>query len=179
VKAAQIVLEATTGLTLKVGGNFITIDASGVAIHGSPVVQINSAGAALAASAGALVQPVSPSPPAPADDARPGAIVPPASGSAEPGAPMLALRSNSPTHNPNDPDNKTKVHWIEIELFDEDGNPVPGECYSITLPDGSTVADGTLDNKGLARVDNIDPGTCKVTFPNLDGEAWEFNSVTG
>ena len=49
----------------------------------------------------------------------------------------------------------------------------PGEPYSITLPDGSTVADGTLDEKGRARVDNIDPGTCKVTFPNLDEEAWQ------
>ncbi len=60
-----------------------------------------------------------------------------------------------------------------MSYLDEDGNPVPGEAYSITLPDGSTVADGTLDEKGRARVDNIDPGTCKVTFPNLDEEAWQ------
>ena len=173
VKASQIVLEATAGITLKVGGNFITIDASGVAIQGLPAVQINSAGAALAASAGSLVQPLLPTAPPPADDARPGAMASPVSGSTEPGAGMFALRSNSPTHNPNSPENKTKVHWIEIELSDEDGNPVPGEPYSITLPDGSTVADGTLDEKGRARVDNIDPGTCKVTFPNLDEEAWQ------
>ena len=35
------------------------------------------------------------------------------------------------------------------------------------------MADGTLDEKGHARVDHIDPGTCKVTFPNLDKDAWE------
>ena len=173
VKASQIVLEATAGITLKVGGNFITIDASGVAIQGLPAVQINSAGAALAASAGSLVQPLLPAAPTAADDARPGAMVSSVSGSPEPGAGTLALRSNSPTHNPNSPENKTKVHWIEIELLDEDGNPVSGETYSITLPDGTTVADGTLDEKGRARVDNIDPGTCKITFPNLDGEAWQ------
>ena len=42
----------------------------------------------------------------------------------------------------------------------------------ITLPDG-TVAQGTLDNNGFARVDGIDPGSCQITFPNLDTEAWE------
>jgi hypothetical protein len=50
---------------------------------------------------------------------------------------------------------------------------VPGEPYRVTLPDGTTVADGTLDEKGYARVENIDPGTCKVTFPNRDKSAWK------
>ena len=52
LKAMQIVIEATTGITLKVGGNFITIDMSGVAIKGMPMVQINSGGAALSGSPG-------------------------------------------------------------------------------------------------------------------------------
>jgi type VI secretion system secreted protein VgrG len=50
---------------------------------------------------------------------------------------------------------------------------VPGEPYQVTLADGTTVASGTLDDKGFARIDHIDPGQCKVTFPNLDKEAWE------
>jgi type VI secretion system secreted protein VgrG len=50
---------------------------------------------------------------------------------------------------------------------------VPGEEYQVTLPDGSTVASGTLDEKGKARVEGIDPGSCKVTFPNLDKDAWK------
>ena len=62
--------------------------------------------------------------------------------------------------------------WIEIELVDEEDNPVPGEKYKITLPDGR-VKTGTLDENGFARVEGIDPGTCKVTFPNLDKDAWE------
>ena len=41
----------------------------------------------------------------------------------------------------------------------------------MTLPDG-TVAGGTLDEKGLARLEGIEPGSCKITFPNLDEEAW-------
>ena len=50
---------------------------------------------------------------------------------------------------------------------------MPGEEYQIILPDGSTVASGTLDAKGKARVEGIDSGTCKVTFPNQDKSAWE------
>src|SRR5882724_11612666 len=65
-----------------------------------------------------------------------------------------------------------KKRWIEIELLDEDKNPVPGEAYRIISPDGETAADGTLDDKGFARVDGIDPGTCQITFPELDQEAW-------
>src|SRR5262245_60501347 len=30
-----------------------------------------------------------------------------------------------------------KSSWIEVELVDEDGKPVPGEPFKITLPDGS------------------------------------------
>lgn len=66
-----------------------------------------------------------------------------------------------------------KKSWIEIEMVDEEGQPVVGERYKITLPDGETVAEGTLDSTGLARVDGIEPGTCKITFPQLDQDAWE------
>jgi type VI secretion system secreted protein VgrG len=83
-----------------------------------------------------------------------------------------AKRSDGPTHDPDSPDNTDKKHWIEIELQDEEGNPIPGEAYKITLPDGSTLADRTLDEKGCACVDHIDPGTCQVSFPNLDQDAW-------
>lgn len=65
-----------------------------------------------------------------------------------------------------------KTSWIEIELVGEDGEPIPGEKYRITLPD-ETVAEGTLDDKGFARIEGIESGTCKITFPELDKDAWE------
>jgi type VI secretion system secreted protein VgrG len=185
IKGMNIVIEAMTGMSLKVGGNFITIDSTGVTILGT-MVNINSGGAALSGSAGSAVSPLAPTDPAEADTANPGENdvptatpgtlattsaeeVSPISGSSAPQSPA----SNAPTHDPNDPENKKKKSWIEIQLNDEEGNPIPGEPYKITLPDGTTIADGTLDNKGFARVDNIDPGTCQVTFPNLDKDAWE------
>lgn len=71
-----------------------------------------------------------------------------------------------------DDDDDEKTAWIEIELIDEADEPVPSEKYEITLPDGS-VAKGTLDGDGFARVDGIEPGTCEISFPDLDKDAWE------
>ena len=65
-----------------------------------------------------------------------------------------------------------KPSWIEIELVDELEEPVTGEAYEIELPDGS-VASGTTDDKGFARVEGFEAGTCKITYPKLDQEAWE------
>ena len=68
---------------------------------------------------------------------------------------------------------ETERHWLEIELVDQDGNPVAGEAYHIVLPDGETVADGTLDEKGFARLDGLEAGSCEVSFPNLDKLSWK------
>ncbi len=70
---------------------------------------------------------------------------------------------------PADPADQTG--WVEVVLVDDAGQPVAGEAYAVTLPDGS-VASGTLDEKGLARVQGFQPGDCQITFPNLDAKAW-------
>ncbi|MBX3382424.1 MAG: hypothetical protein KF864_02840 [Phycisphaeraceae bacterium] len=69
-------------------------------------------------------------------------------------------------------DDKEKT-WIEILLKDpETGEPIPGEAYAVKMPDGS-LKEGTLDGKGFARVDDVDPGNCEVTFPKLDESRWD------
>ncbi|HHN77114.1 MAG TPA: hypothetical protein ENK11_00365 [Phycisphaerales bacterium] len=65
--------------------------------------------------------------------------------------------------------------WIEIELRDQEGEPIAGEQYEILLPDG-TIAKGSLDGNGFARVAGFEPGQCKVTFPALDKDATEPDS---
>lgn len=62
--------------------------------------------------------------------------------------------------------------WIEITLKDSEGNPIPNAEYIVYLPDGQE-RQGTLDGNGYARVDNIEPGSCQISFPDLDQEAWE------
>jgi hypothetical protein len=64
-----------------------------------------------------------------------------------------------------------ETHFIEIELKDEDGKPVAGELYFVELPDGSSVS-GRTGSDGKARVDGIDPGTAKVSFPDLDQKGY-------
>jgi hypothetical protein len=73
---------------------------------------------------------------------------------------------------------KKKECWIEIELVGEDDKPISGEKYRVTLPDGS-IDEGSLDQNGWARVEGFEEGSCKVTFPDLDQDAWEFLETTG
>lgn len=64
--------------------------------------------------------------------------------------------------------------WVELELVDEEGNPVPKARYILCLPDGSERA-GTLGDDGRGREDGIAPGVCKVTFPDFDAAEWEVS----
>jgi hypothetical protein len=65
-----------------------------------------------------------------------------------------------------------KKTWVELRLVDMEGNPVGGKHYLVKTPDGG-VQEGFLDKSGRARLDNIDPGNCMFSFPDLDREAWE------
>ena len=66
----------------------------------------------------------------------------------------------------------SKKVWVEIELLDKKGHPVPDEPYRIDLPDG-TASEGSTNDLGRARVDGIDPGNCKISFPSLDQRSWK------
>jgi hypothetical protein len=62
--------------------------------------------------------------------------------------------------------------WVEIVLVDMEGKPVPGVRYRVKLP-GGEVKEGALNSYGQAGFYELDPGSCQVTFPELDTEAWE------
>jgi type VI secretion system secreted protein VgrG len=178
IKGMNVVVEGMTGLTIKVGGSYVSLNPAGVQITG-PMVLINSGGAALSGSAGALVSPTSAIAAAVADDAVAGgkSQAPAGAGSDAAGSSASAAASPSPppdapTHDPNAEENKDKTHWIEVELVDEAGKPVAGRPFEIKLPDGSYYT-GTTDDKGKGKVENIDPGSCDISFPDLDQDAWE------
>lgn len=119
--------------------------------------------------AGSAVKPVAPKDPFEADKADPGEMAKVKSEQQQ----SQSGKYGSPKEKPQKKsDDEEKTSWIEIELVDEEGSPVPGEAYKVTLPDGS-VNSGTLDEKGFCRIEGIDPGTCQITFPNLDKDAWE------
>nr|WP_209720494.1 type VI secretion system Vgr family protein [Duganella sp. 1411] len=59
----------------------------------------------------------------------------------------------------------TEKTWIEIALIDG-ATPVSGERYRLTDAEGG-IHEGNLDSQGLARVESIVPGHCKLEFPDL------------
>ena len=70
------------------------------------------------------------------------------------------------------PDSQKQKTWIQFQLVDQDGQPVPYERYRLHLTDGS-VQEGTLDAKGSVRVDGIDAGTCQISFPDIHAAEWK------
>ncbi|MFO0552203.1 MAG: hypothetical protein U0271_27700 [Polyangiaceae bacterium] len=67
-----------------------------------------------------------------------------------------------------------ELTWIEVELIDEEGEPVPNQRYTIEFQDGSPPVSGRLDGKGLAFVSGIPAGKCSFTFPEYDEHVWEL-----
>jgi phage protein D len=73
---------------------------------------------------------------------------------------------------PSQPAKPPVVDWIEIRLIGEDGKPMSDVRYKLKLPDGDE-REGTLDESGIIRAEGIDAGSCELTFPDLDSDAWE------
>ena len=64
-----------------------------------------------------------------------------------------------------------KPHWIEILVQDKEGNPVIGQDYEIRLPNGE-LATGATGERGVARIEGIAAGNCRIKFPSLDKTVW-------
>lgn len=124
-------------------------------------------------NAGQAVPPAAPDTPFEADKADPGEMTKAKARELETQTGKYGSPSIEPHRGPQTAEERwEKKSWIEIEMVDEEEQPLPGVKYRIILPDGSTIAEGTLDQKGLARVDGIAPGMCNITFPELDEDAW-------
>lgn len=122
--------------------------------------------------AGSIVPPQSPGDPHEADNANPGEVESVKREQRQTKTGKYGSVKATPFNAENVRDPTKETSWIEVELVGEDGKPIPGERYRVTLPDGS-VAEGSLDQNGMARVEGFEPGSCKVTFPDLDQDAWE------
>ena len=154
VKATKIIMEADAGISLKCGGSFVLIDSSGVSVSG-PMVKLNSGGSALSSSV--TDSPAAPAEPEEADSVTAGSDVS-YTGEVIPPPPI----EQTPP----------EANWIGIRLKDDEGNPMPGEYFEITLPSGKVIF-GTLDVNGYRRMWLPEGGNCEVAFPNLDPDEWE------
>ncbi len=186
----KLILEAGVQVSLKAGPSFVDIGPAGVSISG-PMVKLNSGGSAGSGSGSSPSAPTAPEAPDTPKDAKEAAKADPGKAdepikpleppkpktyssaaqvlkdAAEDGTPFCEECARAAEE-----EAAKKATWIELQLVGEDGKPVPDEPYRVTLPDGS-IEEGTLDDEGKARVDGFEKGNCKITFPNLDQEAWE------
>jgi type VI secretion system secreted protein VgrG len=165
IRGATLVIMADS-LTLKSGGSFVTLDAGGVSISG-PMVKINSGGAAGSVGSSSAVSMVEPGDPLEAATGDPGKDF---TYSQQP-VPYEPFE-HAPIHNEDDA-TEEQTHWIGVRLLDDNGQPLAGERYVIQLPDGTKVARGYTDKEGKVEVKGIDPGSCEIAFPDLDGATWE------
>jgi hypothetical protein len=168
-KANEISIEAGCTLVLKGPGGKITIAAGGVWIEGT-VVNINSgSGPAVAPISATAGGPAIVDDPGAADSSKPGKDTSYTGPSAAP--PVVPVAPEVPgSVAPSAPPAPVKTHFIEIQLFDDANQPVAGEQYEITTPDGKKRT-GATNNNGVGRETGLPPGTCQIRFPNLDSEA--------
>jgi hypothetical protein len=64
------------------------------------------------------------------------------------------------------------TEWLEIELVDEEGSPVPGMAYRVECADG-WVRTGWTNAHGKAREEGLRQTSCKVSFPELHARDWK------
>jgi uncharacterized Zn-binding protein involved in type VI secretion len=62
--------------------------------------------------------------------------------------------------------------WIEVEVIDLNGAPLPYRHVTVTDA-GGTERTTFSDAKGMIRIDGITPGDCKITLPDLDQSSWK------
>jgi hypothetical protein len=56
--------------------------------------------------------------------------------------------------------------FIEIELKDDEGNPIANVEYILYLSNGE-IRKGKLNSRGISREEKLPPGKCELAFPNL------------
>ena len=65
-----------------------------------------------------------------------------------------------------------KSTWIEIMMQDRGGFGVANTRFRLETPAGKVI-EGVTDGNGIARIEGIDPGNHKITFPELPPDGWK------
>jgi len=169
-KATNLKLEASAGLELKCGASSIVLTPSALFIVGGPVVNINSGnGPPVAPLSAKSTPPAAPRAPLEADRTDPGTDTRYDQDPKEATAALTDVPTETPA--PSDPEEEP-TSWIEIQLVDQKGRPVPGEPYEVRTADAK-LRSGSLDANGFTRITGIVPGQCEICFPKRDGEIWQ------
>ena len=68
-----------------------------------------------------------------------------------------------------------KTTWLEIQMNDRGGFGVANTRFRLESPDGQIIH-GVTDGNGLARVEGLEPGNHKITFPDLPQDGFKKKS---
>ena len=70
------------------------------------------------------------------------------------------------------PGPRTEIHWVECEVTDSAGLPLPGIRYTLKDPDGNTIV-GSTSPEGRIRHDGYaQAGSFKVDFTSVSNAKW-------
>ena len=168
LKALGVKIEGSTGIELKCGGSSIILTPGAIFIT-APLVNINSgSGPPVTPPTAKATSPTKTEDPSVADRSEPGTDT-----TYSGGAELVPLEPQDETDGhefPPGEEEETETSWIEIELKDQFGDPIPSARFEITTPD-EKIKTGTTDSNGKARVSGIVPGECKIKFLDLDVDA--------
>lgn len=169
INAQAVHVEAKTKISLKVGGSFITIDPSGIAIKG-PLVQINSGGAGEAAGNKTILDPVDASI---ADNGEPGYLEQLRERAARGGGGGHRQRTVAAQHGPNITRNADGTLQFSPGIRIDGSNPDYASRVTQDLMTIGSTAEGqrllnSLDNSG--RQTTIRPGNPPPNPPNAYAE---------
>ncbi len=84
---------------------------------------------------------------------------------------LVSALKQSDTVSPR-PVDPTKKAWVEVEVVDDRGAPVPYERYHVEVP-GGEIRVGWTDANGIARIEGILEGTCRISLPDRDEKSWD------
>jgi type VI secretion system secreted protein VgrG len=167
IKGADIKIEASGTIELSAGGSSVVITGAGVYITGSTVYLNSGSGPSVSAVEGG-VGPDAVEEPGAAAVTNPGRDVHYTDEGIEwSRTPAPSVVPGHEFESP-EPENTT---WIEIELVDQNGDPVPGEPFRLRDASERNFS-GSLDENGFARVEGVVPGDCEIRFPNRDLTVW-------
>src|SRR5262249_9274807 len=72
-----------------------------------------------------------------------------------------------------DPAPDPSTPFLSFHLVDQDGDPLGGIRYELTLGDGALV-EGTTDDAGAVFLPEVPPGACELSLPDLPDDAWDL-----
>ncbi|WP_316858005.1 type VI secretion system tip protein TssI/VgrG [uncultured Cohaesibacter sp.] len=165
------VLQSVTELTLKVGDSFLFLNPAGVFFKAKKI-NIKSGGSPLSAKPLETVIPGQPYIPITVHPCLAGSPAKPASDKQAPAQPAQPQKPErivpagaAPAPDPDETD------WVEVQILDPQGNPVPGKHVYITGANDKQYS-ATTNADGLCRINAIAPGECTFDIDKLDKDLW-------